>query len=156
MRARDYLERISKLNKEVNSTLKELEEYERMQEIFEIATRVTSSWSDMPRHRDPQSREKLLVKLIDMKYDVNDLIDRYVDRKMEAIMLINRLSKAEYVELLICRYIDDMEWREVSKTTHYSENYVLKLHRKALAEFDQILADTDIDELTLEVRQTCE
>ena len=150
MRAREYLEKISKMNKEINSTIKELEEYERMEEIFEIATRITSSWDDMPRHRDPQSREKLIVKLIDMKYDINNLIDKYVDMKMEAIRLINRLSKAEYIELLICRYIDDMEWSEVSKKTHYSENYVHKLHRKALAEFDQILITEDVDVSYLE------
>ena len=110
-----------------------------------MATRSTSYISDMPRspQRDNQAREKLLVKLIDMEYDTNKMIDKYVDLKTEIEVKLYRLSRTEYIDILYYRYFEYMSYKEISYEMHISQSYAYKLHDKALNEFDRILEDDD-------------
>jgi DNA-directed RNA polymerase specialized sigma subunit len=90
-----------------------------------------------------QSKEKLSVKLIDMSYDMNLMIDQLVDLKAEINEKIGKLSKTEYTDVLFYRYIEAMSYKDISAEMELSCSYVYKLHERALKELESMLKDTN-------------
>lgn len=49
---------------------------------------------------------------------------------------IQRLEKPEYVEVLYCRYVALLSWKEIMVRLHYSKRHTLRLHEEALEAFE--------------------
>lgn len=141
MTALEFLQDINDINERINVISKDLEDTEEIERLYEMANRATTSFSGMPSYRDPQSREKLLVKLVDLRYSVNELIDKYVDKKLEAYRLFMKFSRPIFVDIMICRHIKSMKWNEMEKKMHYSERHLQRLEDEAIRELDAILAE---------------
>lgn len=135
MNAREYLENIRTMDKEISSRLIMIEELE------SAVTSASVKYSDMPRPatHDNTSREKMLVKLVDLKHEINAEIDDFVDYKREAIELIRKLSNPEYRIIIINRYFKYKTWVEIENSTGTCMRRSQQLHNKAIKELDSLL-----------------
>ncbi len=135
MNAREYLENIRTMDNEINSRLIMIEELE------STVTGASVRYSDMPRPatHDNTSKEQMLVKLIDMKHELNDEIDKFVDYKREAMELIRKLSNAEYKIILVNRYFKYKTWVEIENSTGTCMRRAQQLHNKAIKELGSLL-----------------
>lgn len=133
--AKEYLGKIKTLDMEIDARQLMIEELE------STVNRATTVMSDMPRPAcmDITKREKMLVKLIDMKVDLNEEVDRFVDYKLEVISFIRKLPNPEHRIILVARYIKYMSWDKIESVLGYKRRKTLQVHGEALAELEKIL-----------------
>lgn len=80
---------------------------------------------------------KLSDKLYDMQKEINEKIDQFNDMRHKRICEIQKLSKAEYVDILFRRYVQYQSLRDISDALKFDYNYTCNLHGEALKEFNQ-------------------
>lgn len=134
MKAKDYLEQIRILDRLINNKLQELEQLEA------LATKVTSVNSG-DRVQASGSQDKMadtVIKILELKQEINADIDRLVDLKCEIIPLIDAVQDADLIDVLYKRYIQGKKWEEIALEMHYTFRWVLKLHGRALQKIDMI------------------
>ena len=78
-------------------------------------------------------------RIVDLQNEINADIDRYIDRKLEAIRLINRLENDDYINILVRRYVNYEEWQTIADNLHYTRQWIDKLHGRALLEFQKLI-----------------
>ena len=86
-----------------------------------------------------QLMANMIIKIIDLESEVKTLKSLLEDKKAEALSYILRLEDDEYQTLLILRYLQLMNWEEISKEMHYSKRWLYKMHGTALVLFSAIL-----------------
>ncbi|TCT14594.1 uncharacterized protein DUF1492 [Natranaerovirga pectinivora] len=135
MNAREYLSQAMWLDKIINQ---KLEEQERLKALAE---KTTPSYSPVKVTGGERKniREEHNVKLIDLKYELDETVDRFVDLKREIMDTINQLDELKYQLLLAMRYIDGKSWNEVAVVMGYDKRYTLKLHDIALKKIEKIM-----------------
>jgi Ribonuclease G/E len=134
MKSKDYLEQIRILDRLINNKLQELEQLEA------LATKVTSVNSG-DRVQASGSQDKMadtVIKILELKQEINADIDRLVDLKCEIIPMIDAVQDADLIDVLYKRYIQGKKWEEIALEMHYTFRWVLKLHGRALQKIDMI------------------
>ena len=136
MDAREYLNQGYKLDQRINSKL------EALSNLNDLSTKCTATYSDMPRNpnRGSSRTEDTIVKIIDLEHSINDDIDRLVDLKRDIIKLIGAVKEPELQMLLELRYVCYKTWEQVAVEMYYSIQHIHRLHDKAIAEIDKLLA----------------
>ena len=135
MGAREYLEKVKVMDKEIDSRLLAIEELET------TVNNVTSILSDMPKPmcRDNRGRQKMLCRLIDMKIEMNDEIDAFVDYKGEVMAKIREIDNPDYRIILLLRYIKYKPWDEITEALDCQRRKMFSMHNEALDAMDEIL-----------------
>ena len=135
MKAKAYLQEIKKLDMKINN--KQLQ----LQSLWDLAQSITSTIKEVnvqtSKTVDPMA--DTVSKIIDLQDEINRDIDKYVDKKLEAIRLINQLENDEYISILIRRYVNYEEWKHIADEMHYTRQSIVKKHDKALLDFQEIL-----------------
>lgn len=128
MTVKEYLNRARFLDQEINAKIDHLEK------IDSMVNRVTASISDMPGRDKPDNnkRERLIVKMIDLRWEINEEIDRLVDTKREINGFIGKIAKEKHRLLLELRYINLCTWEEIAIRMNVTERSVYRLHGAAL------------------------
>ena len=134
MTVKEFLNRARYLDKEIDAKIDHLER------IDSMVNRVKPVLSDMPADpcRDNRKREKLLVKMIDLKWEVNEEIDKLVDTKREIMQLIEKVPKKEYKLLLEMRYVNLYTWEKIAEQLEVAVRHVYRMHGAALLEADKV------------------
>lgn len=135
MQGKEYLHEALEQDRKVT---RKLEQLERLQSMADKATSVIKDMPGAPQ-RNTSSREVLLVKLIDLKHEINQEIDKLVDMKRERSKIIEQIEQPEYQDILIFRYLLALKWEDVASRIDRSISYTYKLHGWALQELDKIL-----------------
>ena len=92
---KDYLAKAYRIDQRINSKL------EQVSSLRALATKATVTFSDMPKGSgDVHSREKIIVKIIDLEHGINADIDVLVDLKAEIIEKIKN-SKIKNLQLVV-------------------------------------------------------
>ena len=61
------------------------------------------------------------------------------DRKLTALLVIERIPDARHRALLMHRYINNLQWSTVADLMNYNEHYVrLELKAQAISEFERV------------------
>lgn len=68
---------------------------------------------------------------------IDEKLLELIEFKLKVSGEINGLNDARYINLLYMRYIDSRSWDEIAVDMEYSTRHVLKLHKEALAAFEQ-------------------
>ena len=77
---KEYLSQAYHIDQRINSKL------EQISSLRALATKATTTFSDMPKgQRVVQSRENIIVKVLDLGYLINADIDSLVDFKADMI-----------------------------------------------------------------------
>lgn len=135
MKAKNYLLEIRKLDRKINNKQIELDA------LRALVTSITPTLKEI-NVQSNGSQDRLgdtMVKIIDLQNEINREIDRYVDRKLEAIRLINKLEDDISANILIRRYVNYEPWEKIAEALHYTRQGINKKHGYALLEFEKCL-----------------
>ena len=86
----------------------------------------------------PKTLEDRIIKYIDYSNEIDNLVDRLTDMKMQAMNEIELLDSGLDRALLTERYINNKDWDEVADCLGYEKRYTLKLHNDALRAFSNL------------------
>ena len=135
MTAKEYLNRISKLDNEIKR------KQQRCITLRDVAmnTSVNNSNDVVQKTRDKNPLESILTKVIDLEREIEADESRLVDLKAEVWEQLDKLSDEITKRILWLRYADRKTWRCIASAVHFTSRYVYKLHIKALNELEKIL-----------------
>lgn len=146
MKARTYLERIKKLDANIDARIDEIAT------LDAIATKTTSVMGG-ERVQASTSQQKMadtVGKIVELKEKLNDEIDRFIDMRNEARNLIEKACDADCQRLLRMRYIgrfnesknriEFAKWEQIAVEMGFTYQWVSDgLHQRALAQLQKVL-----------------
>lgn len=133
MTAREYLERLRTVDREINAML----DYK--QELLERATSIKSMPDGVCVQTSTSSRvEAAAIKLADYGEEINLCVDRLVDSKRDAKRLIDMLQDSRFRSILSYRYLYDWPWEKIMGQMHFESSHMFRLHGYALLEFENV------------------
>ena len=137
MKAKDYLAQAFRLDQRINSKL------EQVASLRELATKANASIQAARVSGTGQSgpMEKAIAKMLDLEYEIDADIDRLVNFQCEVVNLIQAVEHPERRFLLEYRYLHYKPWGEIAGMMNYSFRQTLRIHEKALADFEEKLND---------------
>ncbi|AOR22713.1 DUF1492 domain-containing protein [Clostridium taeniosporum] len=139
MNAKEYLSQAVWLDKRIDSKLEQLESLKSL--AMKVNTDITQERvSGGPNSKSPM--ENVMVKVIDLEYEINKDIDNLVDLKKEIMETINKLSDLNYQLLLEMRYINGKCWDDIATSMGYDRSSIFRIHGKALKEIDRLKVAT--------------
>ena len=102
--------------------------------LHELATKCTSTISDMPRNPSPRQSgmADTIDKIIDLEAEINRDIDRLVDLKREMTAIIRSVDDSQCQILLEMRYICFRSWEQIAVEMGFNIRHVYRIHRQAL------------------------
>ena len=109
-------------------------ERRRLTDLEVLAEAITPILDGMPHSKPIEYKvERLAVKSADCKSLINSLSEQLIQAKFE---LLNRLQTFNLSELqervLSYHYVSCMKFKEIAKRIGYTNDYIRKLHAKAL------------------------
>ena len=133
MEAKEYLERLLFLDKEISSKIATI------QSLKSLAEKCTATLSDMPKGQTMKTKEDIIIKkvILEQKLDLN--VDQLIDHKKEAMEKIEGMGEPIYKILLWERYINGKSWVRIAQNLNYSNMQIHRLHSNALKEFQKML-----------------
>ena len=128
MTAKEYLSQAYRLDQRINSKL------EQIRTLNELATKTTSTISDMPKNPSP-SQSKMadaVAKIADLKNQIAEDTDRLVDIKVRSAHAIKAVDNVDLQLLLELRYLCYHTWEQIAIEMNCTVRNVQILHGKAL------------------------
>lgn len=135
--AREYLEQLQKLNDEINQDLEELENMK----LAATSTGAIDYSKDRVQTSPQNALEKRICNYTDFERVVDSKVDRYVDIKEQLKSEIRGLSKRNHVNVLFKIYVQFKSVKIAADEMEMSYGYVVELHNKALAAFEEKYPD---------------
>ena len=89
------------------------------------------------------SREDIMVKLIDLSHEVNADIDRLVDLQKELRGTIKQVEDGKLRLLLEMRYLNGEGWDDIARVFDCDRSTVFRSHKKALSKVEKLLVKCD-------------
>ena len=135
MTAKEYMEQARYLDMQINSKI------EQVRSLNELATRVTTVYSDMPHspNRNTSRMEETIAKIIDLESEIDRDIDALVDLKREIMRVVNSIESAEYRTILEMRYLQFKKWEQIALQMSTDLRRVYRMHGRALNEVQKII-----------------
>ena len=135
MTAKEYMEQARYLDMQINSKI------EQVRSLNELATRVTTVYSDMPHspNRNTSRMEETIAKIIDLESEIDRDIDALVDLKREIMRVVNSIESAEYRTILEMRYLQFKKWEQIALQMSTDLRWVYRMHCIALNEVQKII-----------------
>lgn len=135
MTAKEYLEQACWLDQRINSKIAQVAA------LHELATKATSTVSDMPRSATPNVHrmEDIIVRIFSFESEINADIDALVALKRDIVRIINAVENTEYQTLLEKRYLNFTKWEQIALDMNYSLQYAFRMHDRALEQVEYLL-----------------
>lgn len=133
MEAKEYLEQLLFLDKEISSKIATI------QSLKSLAEKCTATLSDMPKSQGMKSKEDIIIKKIILEQEMDLNVNQLIDHKKEAMKRIEGLNQPLYKILLWERYINGKSWVRIAQNLNYSNMQIHRLHSSALKEFQKML-----------------
>ncbi|MGF0017504.1 hypothetical protein [Sporofaciens sp. SGI.106] len=132
--AKQYLSQLEFIDEQINQDLERLEQMK--------ADAYSTGGIDYSRERVQTSPvgDKLcsdVSRYIAFNEQINAEIDRFVDAKEQIIREIRELHNIYYVQILFKVYVQFKSLKAASQEMKRSYNFVLDVHKKALAAFEE-------------------
>ena len=138
MEAKEYLSRISGIDRRIISLIA------RRDEMKSLAERCTASLSGAPGGGgDGRSLENTVQKILLLEEQIDGEIERLIGMKAETLYLISRMDEIRLENLLEMRYVEGKNWTEIVSEFDMSEKHILRLHQEAMERFQKILDEKD-------------
>lgn len=146
MKARTYLERIKKIDAHIDARIDEIAT------LDALAKRTTSVMGEerVPASSSQDKMADIVGKIVDLKKELNEEIDRFIDMRNEARKLIDEACDADCSRLLHKRYIGTYDeekdrvifktWEQIAVELGFTYQWVSDgLHQRALAQVQKAL-----------------
>ena len=138
MDTKQYLQQISRLDRMIQNKLAEISQ------LRELAMSV-SAVKNEERVQTTPNFDKIgtaYCKIEEMEEKLDKLIDEYVDKKNLIISQIDKIDNEAYYEILFARYIEKKTFEKIADEMTYSWRQVIRLHGRALQEFEKKYGNT--------------
>lgn len=135
MKAKEYLNQLALLDMKINLKLKELDGL-RTKLIGVGSVNYSDDRVQTSPKPDAQFAE-ILHNIECLEKEINDDIDKLVNRKHEIISQIQELKQPKQIEILYKRYVEYKSLEVIAVEMNYTYPYVRKLHGYALQEFEK-------------------
>lgn len=138
MDTKQYLQQISRLDRMINNKLAEISQ------LRELAISV-SAVKNEERVQTTPNFDKIgttYCKIEEMEEKLDKLIDEFVDKKNLIISQIDKIENETYYEILFARYIEKKTFEKIADEMTYSWRQVIRLHGRALQEFEKKYGNT--------------
>lgn len=135
MKAKEYLQRLKRLDTVINQKIKELEELRTMSTSVGGVDYSKERVQTSPSGDAPFT--KIIYRMIDLDEEINREIDNYVDEKHRIINQIQGLKNSDYISLLFKRYVEFKKFETIAVEMNFTYQYVLNMHGYALKEFEK-------------------
>ena len=128
MTAKEYLNQAYWLDRRIDSKL------EQLSALSDMATKTTRIMSDdvVSHTRNVHSMQDIIVKIVDMKAEINTDIDHLVDLKREIMQVVKAVPNPEHQTLLELRYLCFKSWEDVAQELGYNVRHIYRLHDEAV------------------------
>jgi len=148
MNAKEYLTQAYRIDQRISSKI------EQVKELHILATKATSTVSDMPGSptRNIHRMEYVIVKIVDLEDEINSDISDLVDLKAEITGVIKSINNVEFRTLLEFRYLCYRPWEQIAVDLGYSIDNVFKKHRQAVKAVEEILDKRKMTVKSMEVQ----
>ena len=105
------------------------------------ATKVTSAISPVvvSRSTEPDQLEAGVMKIIELKKQINQKIDEFVDRKRDIESIIEKVEDADQVMVLRKRYFEYKSWEQIAVEVGCKYRNVHYIHGDALKVVEYLL-----------------
>lgn len=142
MKAKDYLQKLQKLDKLIENKLAEKERWKC------IATTTTAPLGGerVQSSGNPQKMADAVCRYIELESEINACIDRFVDQRQEIISTIEMLEVAEY-DLLHKIYVQYLSLQDAATALDKSYTWVTTMHGTALKHIQQILDERECEKV---------
>ena len=130
MTAKEYLSQARYLDARIAS------KREQIQSLNDLATKCTSTWSDMPRSTNcgVSRMADCVMKIIDLENQISEDMIKLIDLKREITETIENLENIEYKIILEKRYLCYESWEMIADDMGYSVRQIHRMHGDALLE----------------------
>ena len=130
MNAKDYLLQARYLDERITSKTQQIAS------LNDLATRCTSTFSDMPRNPNHGGSkiEDCVLKIIELEESIKKDIVKLVDLRSEIMAVIKAVPNVEYQTLLEKRYLCFITWEQIAVDMNYSMQHIHRMHSSALKE----------------------
>lgn len=133
MTAKEYLQKLQRLDTMINQKIKELGDLRIMSRsvggIDYSKERVqTSPSGDAPF-------VKMIGRMYDLEQEISSEIDKFIDEKHLIINQIQALQNSKYIEILYKHYVEFKRLEVVAVEMNFTYQYIVELHGYALKEF---------------------
>ena len=130
MTAKEYLLQARYLDNRIAS------KREQIQNLNDLATKCTTTWSDMPRSQNT-GRSRMadcVIQIIDLENEISADMLKLINLKREITETINKVENDEYKTILEKRYLCYESWEKISCDMGYSIRQTHRMHGDALLE----------------------
>lgn len=114
--------------------------FEQIRRLKALAEKATATYTDQPHGstRRIDSRERILVKIINLENKVNQEIDRYIDTNQMIQKRISEISDIDCRTVLELRYLSRKKWSDIAVEMGYCLTHIYTLHNKGLNEIQML------------------
>jgi DNA-directed RNA polymerase specialized sigma subunit len=138
MTAKEFLNRGYKIELQIQSKMEQLERLRAM------ATRTTTTLSDMPRPAspDPHKTENNVIKITMLWEEINAEIDKLIDVKAEIKHTIDKVSDIDEKLILEARYLNFKSFDDIASFMNMGLDNVFRIHSNALNTVERLKQNT--------------
>ena len=136
MDAKEHLTQIRHLSKQINE---KSEEIAKLKAQIEGGSISYESDGTISGHTDTERNAHMIIKLTELKDELNHQVDMLILAEQKSIALIDLVTDTNQMTVLYDRYIHFKSWERISAEMNYSLPYIYRIHKLALAEFQDIL-----------------
>ena len=140
MNAKDYLQRVRKIDRLIENKLAEALHWK-------TVAMGTSTNSEGERVQSSGSKQKMadaVAKYVDIESEINAEIDKLANVRREIVLTIEALPVDEY-DMLYQVYVNCKELQDVATDMDKSYSWATTIHGRALAHLQKILDEREKD-----------
>lgn len=128
LEVKNYLMGAYYIDQRINSKL------DQIASLNDLATKATSTISDMPGspNRNVHKKEDIIVNILDLEREIQDDVNRLVDRKKNIVKLINQVDDPEGQYILEERYLNMSKWEQIASDSGHSIRQIFRIHDEML------------------------
>ena len=133
--AKEFLSQVKRMDVLIKNKLVECQQWK------DIALGITANM-DGERVQSSGSQSKMadaLIKCMDIENEVNALVDKLIDTRIEVIKTIEQLGSPVQYDVLHMHYIQYLSYQEIADKYGNSYDWVKKTHKRALLNIKEIM-----------------
>lgn len=136
--AKEYLLSIALLDAKIDARVSE------MDDLKERLLHITATLSPDKGGNASGTQDKMagtMARIVDLQRQINADIDGLVDRKNEALKMLDSMKNPVHMTILHRRYFLHQPFERIATDMNYTYRWVTRLHGRALQEFGKVMQE---------------
>ena len=140
MTAKEYLNQIRLLDLKIRQ---KIEERDHLKAMAAGNSSPVLSKDKVQTSGSGDKMSRTVDSYVDLEKEIDDLVDRYVDKRDMIINQIHQLNNPRYIRILYLRYVKCCTFEYIAVEMNYTIRGVYKLHGNALQAFQKLILNHD-------------